>query len=52
MTKNTLPEWARDTLRPACPACGNYLLPCTVTPTGVHPATKEEAYAHLHQAHA
>jgi hypothetical protein len=25
------------TFRPACPACGNHLLPCTATANGVHP---------------
>ena len=32
-----LPEWAKNTLRPQCPACGHYLLPCTATATGIHP---------------
>jgi len=24
-------------MRPSCIACGNYLLPCTETATGIHP---------------
>lgn len=38
---DTLPEWAKQTLRPECPACGGYLLPCTRTPTGIHPKEKQ-----------
>lgn len=30
-------DWARNTMRPECPACGGYLLPCTATATGIHP---------------
>lgn len=30
------PEWAQG-FQPKCPACGNYLLPCTATATGIHP---------------
>lgn len=30
-------QWAVGTLNPECPACGNYLLPCTVDKRGIHP---------------
>lgn len=36
-TPDTRPEWARNTLKPKCPACGGYMLPCTATANGVHP---------------
>ena len=38
--RNKLAGWARGTLRPSCPACGGWLLPCTATATGVHPGDK------------
>lgn len=28
-------------MRPACVKCGNYLLPCTATATGIHPAIRD-----------
>lgn len=30
------------TLRPHCPLCGGYLMPCTATATGEHPPLEEE----------
>ena len=28
-------------MRPECVNCGNYLLPCTATATGIHPLVKD-----------
>lgn len=28
-------------MRPECTQCGNYLLPCTKTATGIHPEVKD-----------
>ena len=32
-----LQQWARGTMTPSCPCCGEYLLPCTVDKRGIHP---------------
>jgi hypothetical protein len=41
---NADPSRGPGTMRPECPACGGYLLPCTATATGIHPGLEPATY--------